>query len=78
MLAKNYQKSDEKISFEDKELIEYEEKRKGPGEQGKPFYLTDPEDLKTNNEWITKEGFSVIVSDQISVNRALPDYRPKE
>lgn len=66
-----------KISWEDEELIEYEKSRIGPGEQAEPVTLTDPREIEENEEWNAKEGFYVIVSDKISVDRALPDWRPE-
>lgn len=68
--------SDERISYENKKFIEYEKHRKGPGENGIKAELTDPEEIKKNEEWLRKEGFSVIVSDKISLDRALVDWRP--
>jgi hypothetical protein len=68
--------NDELISWENTAFFEYERRRKGPGEQGLPFELTDPSEIKENEEWQRKEGFYKIVSDKISVDRALPDFRP--
>lgn len=68
---------DNKISWEDRDFINYEKTRVGPGELGKPVVVTDPDELKTNQEWERKEGFYVEVSNQISVSRSLPDFRPK-
>lgn len=66
-----------KISWENETQIKLDAERVGPGEQGKPYMLTDPEDIQKNEELFKIEGFYVIVSDQISVERALPDKRPK-
>lgn len=74
------QKSDdigEKISWEDKKFVAYEERRRGPGEQGKFFNLSDPKDIQENENWHRKEGFFVIVSDKMSVDRSLPEQRPE-
>lgn len=68
----------EKISWIDEKFVEMEKRRKGPGEQGEPYYLTDPVEIKENEEWYKKEGFFVIVSDKISVDRAMPDFRPEK
>lgn len=65
----------EKKDWHDWKFIEYEKNRKGPGEQGKPFKLTDPEDIELNNQLFEVEGLYVIVSDKISVNRSVPDTR---
>lgn len=63
-------------SWEDVWFREYEARRRGPGEQGEPFKLTDPKDIEENEKWNKVEYFSVIVSDKISPDRALPDKRP--
>ena len=70
-IAKNYKRKD----WHDWKFIEYEKSRKGPGEQGKPFKLTDPEDIKLNEKLFKIEGLYVVVSDKISVNRSVPDTR---
>ena len=67
----------EKISWEDKKFVAYEERRRGPGEQGKFFNLSDPKDIQENEKWQRTEGFYVIVSDKISVDRSLPEQRPE-
>jgi len=67
----------EKIDWENTRFIEYEARRNGPGEQGKPYELTDPEDIKKNEDLFKQEGFYVLVSDKISVQRALKDWRPE-
>jgi hypothetical protein len=67
----------EKINWELKAFIDYEATRTGPGEQGEPFQLVDPEEITHNTKLSIREGFYVLVSDKISVDRALPDMRPK-
>lgn len=67
----NYERKD----WHDWKFIEYERKRKGPGEQGKPFELTDPKDIELNEKLFRVEGLFVVVSDKISVNRSVPDTR---
>lgn len=67
---------DRKRSWEDWGFINYEKTRVGPGELGKPVVVLDPEEIKKNEEWERKEGFWVEVSNQISLSRSLPDYRP--
>lgn len=47
----------------------------GPGEQGKKFKLTDPEDIKKNNELNRVNGYWAVASDLISVNRSVADIR---
>lgn len=66
----------QKVLWEDYDFIQYEASRVGPGEHGKKVILTDPEEIKKNDEWMAKEGFYVGVSDMISLSRALPDHRP--
>ncbi|CRK95802.1 CLUMA_CG009258, isoform A [Clunio marinus] len=68
--------SNEKVSWEDLDFINYEATRVGPGEQGHPVIVTDPDELAKNQEWVKKEGFFVDVSNKISVTRSLPDHRP--
>jgi hypothetical protein len=48
------------------------------GEQGAPFFLSDPHEIAENQKHLEFEGFSVLVSDKISFSRALPDMRPKQ
>lgn len=68
----------EKIIWEDLDFIFYEETRIGPGEHGKVYNETDPEEIKKNEEWVKKEGFYVETSNKISITRALPERRPEE
>jgi len=72
--ATNYERKD----WHDYEFINYEATRRGPGEQGEPHELTDPVDITRNEEILDKEGLYGVVSDQISVNRSLPDPRMPE
>ena len=67
----NYDRKD----WHDWKFIEYEKNRKGPGENGKPFILTDPADIELNDKLFKIEGLYVVVSDKISVNRSVPDTR---
>ena len=67
----NYERKD----WHDYEFMKYEAARKGPGEQGEPYELTDPKDIKLNKELFKIEGLFVVVSDKISVNRSVPDVR---
>lgn len=66
-----------KIDWEDHDFINYEMTRIGPGENGEPYVVSDPEALKRNKEWVSKEGFYVEVSNNMSLTRSLPDYRPR-
>lgn len=65
------------VNWENETQIKLDAQRKGPGEQGEPYKLTDPEDIERNEKLFHAEGFYVIVSDRISVERALPDKRPE-
>lgn len=65
----------ERKDWHDWDFIDYEKKRKGPGEHGKPFVLTDPADIELNEKLRKEDGMHVIVSDKISVNRSIPDFR---
>lgn len=67
----NYERKD----WHDYKFMNYEAEREGPGEQGSPHVLTDPEDIKLNKELFQIEGLYVVVSDKISVNRSVPDVR---
>lgn len=70
--------NDEKIDWHDWKFVEYEKSRSGPGEHGKPVFLTDPQDVLLNEKLFKKEGLYVLVSDKISVNRSIPDNRPEK
>jgi polypeptide N-acetylgalactosaminyltransferase len=59
-------------NWNDFERIAYESTRVGPGERGEPVYLTDPVEIRLNDELYKQTGFSVLVSNKISVNRSLP------
>ncbi|KAG5668806.1 hypothetical protein PVAND_016730 [Polypedilum vanderplanki] len=65
----------EKISWENFSFIEYERNRTGPGENCEPYFLKDPTEIAKNEEYFKIEGFYVVVSDKISVNRSLVDNR---
>lgn len=66
-----------KISWDDKDFMNYELTRIGPGEHGVAVELTDPTEIKLNVDWLQKEGFYVNVSNKISFTRSLPDLRPE-
>jgi hypothetical protein len=75
--SKNEENGENKISYENVKFREYEARRKGPGENAEPFNLTNAKEIEENEKWYKKEGFYVLVSDKISVDRAIPDNRPK-
>lgn len=70
-VATNYERKD----WHDWKFIKYELSRQGPGEQGEPVVLTDPEEVELNQELFKNEGLYALVSDKISVNRSVPDSR---
>lgn len=55
-----------KIDWHNYTLIEIENKRKGPGENGKAFKLTKPEDIQQNNILNKVNGYWARASDIIS------------
>jgi polypeptide N-acetylgalactosaminyltransferase len=61
--------------WHDYKFIEMEKSRTGLGEQGKAAYLYDHDETRENDALYEKTGFSVLVSNKISVNRSLPDQR---
>lgn len=65
----------EKIDWNNYEVIARDLVRNGFGEHGKGEELTDPKEIKRNGELWNKTGMSVLISDKISVNRSIPDYR---
>lgn len=71
----NFSAYPKRKDWHDWKFIEYEKSRTGPGEQGKPFELTNPEDIALNQKLFRIEGLYVVVSDKISVNRSVPDTR---
>lgn len=54
-------------------IRDIENNQTGPGEQGLDVVLTDPEEISLNDQLYQQTGFSVVVSDKISINRSLPD-----
>ena len=70
-VLQNYERKD----WHDYQLMAYEVSREGPGEQGQPYILTDPSDIKRNKELFEIEGLFAVVSDKMSVNRSIPDVR---
>jgi hypothetical protein len=65
----------DRIDYHDYEFINAEANRKGYGEQGKPHFLVELDEIEANSRVFEEFGFAGIVSDQISVNRSLPDVR---
>ena len=77
---KNYPtlKSYERRDWHNYEFMKYEAARKGIGEQGEGYRLTDAAEIEVSNKLGQEEGLNVIVSDKISINRSVPDTRPQE
>ncbi|KAK9876631.1 hypothetical protein WA026_014010 [Henosepilachna vigintioctopunctata] len=66
--------SSEKIDWHNYDLIELDSKRQGPGEQGKPAFLSTNE--MNNYEKLYKvNGFNAALSDKIAIDRSVPDIR---
>lgn len=60
----------ERKDWHDYKFIAMEANRTGPGEQGKPFELTDPEDIKRNQKLFKIEGLYVL-RNKIIVNSCI-------
>ncbi|XP_070497840.1 N-acetylgalactosaminyltransferase 4-like [Chironomus tepperi] len=67
--------TEEYKDWNDYEIIIKDSYRTGFGEHGKGEKLTDANDIDENNRLWSEWGFSVVVSDRISVNRSIPDFR---
>jgi len=57
----------------DFKLLVQDKYRQGPGENGVDEFLNDQAEINLNDRLYQETGFSVIVSNKISVNRSLPD-----
>lgn len=57
----------------DEKLAEAEKERRGIGEHGKEVKLDDSVEIALNEKLYEETGFSVVVSNKISVNRSVPD-----
>lgn len=65
----------QKVDWHNQTHIQLEKGRRGPGEQGKKFKLTDPEDIKRNTMLMRVNGYYAVASDIISPNRSVNDIR---
>lgn len=68
----------ERCDWHNYDFMNYEAGREGNGEQGKGHFLTNSSEIALDKELEKEEGLHVLVSDKISINRSLPDTRPKE
>lgn len=64
--------------WNDYKFIEAERRRKGPGEHGEKVELTDPVEIELNDVLYKETGFSVVISNKISVNRSTHDTRDRQ
>lgn len=68
----------EKIDWHDYELMMKEAERRGVGEANDPVPPVLPESELRKDELFLANGYNARLSDQISVNRSVPDIRHKE
>lgn len=64
-----------KVDWHNWTHVEMEKSRRGPGEHGRAFKLTKPEDIRRNEELNRVNGYFAVASDIISVNRSVADIR---
>lgn len=74
-ISSEFENLDLRIDWHDYEVIHEDRKRKGPGEHGSPVVLNKAE---TEHDAYKDNGFNILVSDRISLNRSLPDIRVKQ
>lgn len=77
-LSSFLREENDKIDWNDYEMMVNDALRTGFGEHGKGETLSNPEDVKRNDELFQTFGMSVVTSDKISVNRSIPDFRHPE
>ncbi|KAM4678492.1 polypeptide N-acetylgalactosaminyltransferase 10 [Discoglossus pictus] len=66
------EKASGKKDWHDVDLIKKENERTGNGEHGKPFPMSEADQV---DQAYRENGFNIYVSDKISLNRSLPDIR---
>lgn len=71
-------KTIEKIDWNNYSFIGMERLRKGHGEQGNGVSLSDDTEKKLSKEMIKEYSYNTVASDKISLDRSLPDTRPKD
>lgn len=72
------QKTQSKKDWHDYKYIEYEKTRTGIGESGSNFELYRMNASAKSDVFYKRNGFNAALSDQISVNRSIPDIRHKD
>lgn len=70
--------TDSSIDWNNYELMLFESKQTGKGEQGKSEFLTDMKERNLDNQLFKFFGASAVVSQKISLNRSIPDLRSDE
>lgn len=63
--------------WHDYAAMEMDRKRKGPGENGEKLINQNKSTKALEQQMSLENGFNAFISDQISVNRSLPDIRYK-
>ncbi|XP_067648419.1 N-acetylgalactosaminyltransferase 6-like [Eurosta solidaginis] len=61
--------------WHDHDAMMRDAERSGPGEQGKPAYVVNMEYKEAAPDSLREYGFNALLSEQISLERALPDVR---
>ncbi|CAO1312716.1 unnamed protein product [Diamesa hyperborea] len=78
VLLKSNTVINDRFDWSNYELMEEELKRTGFGEHGESATLTDLSEIEENKESFKTFGMSVIISDKISVNRSVPEFRDRQ
>lgn len=76
--VKSSEKVDEKIDWNDYEMIRLDSLRTGFGEHGEGETLKDPKEIEANYDLFNTYGMSVLISDKISLSRSIPDFRHRD
>ena len=78
VLIKSNTVVDDRFDWCNYDLMEEEINRTGFGEHGAPAILTDLSEIKKNKESFKIFGMSVVISDKISINRSVPEFRDRQ
>lgn len=65
------------VDWNDYKYIEYEQKRTGIGEHGRPAHIPAAEEAE-RKALFAQNGFNALLSDKIALNRSIADIRHKE